>query len=68
MLNLISLLRHSLGIAVLFVTHDLAAARLIADRVLVMTEGRIVEDVRAATLTDDLTSEYGRRLLDAVLT
>jgi peptide/nickel transport system ATP-binding protein len=67
-LNLISLLRHSLGIAVLFVTHDLAAARLIADRVLVMTEGRIIEDVPAATLTDDLTSEYGRRLLDAVLT
>ena len=33
-----------------------------------LNEGRIVEDVPAATLTDDLTSEYGRRLLDAVLT
>lgn len=66
-LNLINLLRHSLGISVMFVTHDLAAARLIADRVLVMTEGRIVETVAAAGLAQDITTPYGRRLVDAVL-
>jgi len=66
-LNLVNLLRHSLGISVMFVTHDLAAARLVADRVLVMTEGRIVEEVAAAALAQDMTTPYGRRLLDAVL-
>ncbi|MBU4215109.1 MAG: ABC transporter ATP-binding protein [Actinobacteria bacterium] len=66
-LNLVNLLRHSLGISVMFVTHDLAAARLVADRVLVMTEGRIVEEVAAATLAEDMTTPYGRRLVDAVL-
>ncbi|WP_062135633.1 ATP-binding cassette domain-containing protein [Demequina aestuarii] len=66
-LNLINLLRHSLGIAVMFVTHDLAAARLIADRVLVMTKGEIVETVSAERLVDDITTPYGRRLVDAVL-
>ncbi|WP_062461316.1 ATP-binding cassette domain-containing protein [Demequina soli] len=66
-LNLINLLRHSLGISVMFVTHDLAAARLIADRVLVMTGGEIVETVGAADLAQDITTDYGRRLVDAVL-
>ncbi|WP_062204076.1 ATP-binding cassette domain-containing protein [Demequina salsinemoris] len=66
-LNLINLLRHSLGIAVMFVTHDLAAARLIADRVLVMTGGEIVETVPAERLAQDITTDYGRRLVDAVL-
>lgn len=66
-LNLINLLRHSLGISVMFVTHDLAAARIIADRVLVMTGGEIVEEVQAHSLATDITTPYGRRLVSAVL-
>jgi peptide/nickel transport system ATP-binding protein len=66
-LNLLNLLRHDLGLPVLFVTHDLAAARVIADRVDVISEGRIVESVAADALVDTMTSDYGRRLLDAVL-
>ena len=43
-LNLIGQLRRSLsGMAVLFVTHDLAVARLVAERIAVMYLGRIVE-------------------------
>jgi peptide/nickel transport system ATP-binding protein len=42
-LNLIGSLRRELGMAVLFVTHDLAAARMVADRIAVMYLGRIVE-------------------------
>lgn len=42
-LNLIGRLRRDLGMAVLFVTHDLAVARLVADRIAVMYLGRIVE-------------------------
>lgn len=43
MLNLIGDLRRRLGMALLFVTHDLAVARLIADRIIVMSAGEIVE-------------------------
>ncbi|WP_306215774.1 ATP-binding cassette domain-containing protein [Actinoplanes sp. RD1] len=67
-LNLLNLLRHELGLPILFVTHDLAAARIIADRVDVISAGRIVERVPAENLAGDMTSDYGRRLLDAVLT
>ncbi|HEY0216142.1 MAG TPA: ABC transporter ATP-binding protein, partial [Cellulomonas sp.] len=42
-LNLIGRLRRELGMSVLFVTHDLAAARIVADRIAVMREGRIIE-------------------------
>jgi peptide/nickel transport system ATP-binding protein len=43
MLNLIGILCRSLGMALLFVTHDLAAARFVADRIVVMANGEIVE-------------------------
>jgi peptide/nickel transport system ATP-binding protein len=42
-LNLLGRLRRELGMSLLFVTHDLAAARLVADRIAVMYLGRIVE-------------------------
>jgi peptide/nickel transport system ATP-binding protein len=42
-LNLLGDLRRRLGMALVFVTHDLAVARVIADRVAVMHAGRIVE-------------------------
>ncbi|GLY33005.1 ABC transporter ATP-binding protein [Kineosporia sp. NBRC 101731] len=66
-LNLLNLLRHDLGLPMLFVTHDLAAARVIADRVVVISQGAIVESVPADDLGAAITSEYGRRLLHAVL-
>ncbi len=42
-LNLIGGLRRELGMALFFVTHDLAVARLVADRIVVMSAGEIVE-------------------------
>jgi peptide/nickel transport system ATP-binding protein len=43
-LNLLADLRAKLGMALLFVTHDLAAARFVGDRVAVMAGGRIIEE------------------------
>jgi peptide/nickel transport system ATP-binding protein len=66
-LNLLNLLRHSLGISMLFVTHDLAAARVVSDRILVISDGHIIESVRSEDVGQSVMSDYGRRLLDAVL-
>jgi peptide/nickel transport system ATP-binding protein len=65
-LNLIQYLHHSLGISVLFVTHDLAVARYIADRVLVLQSGNVIEESKAESL-DKLASDYGKELLHAIL-
>jgi peptide/nickel transport system ATP-binding protein len=64
-LNLVGRLRRELDMAVLFVTHDLAAARVVADRIAVMTEGRIVEQGPAERLVASPTHPYARALLDA---
>jgi peptide/nickel transport system ATP-binding protein len=42
-LNLLGVLRRTFDMATLFVTHDLAAARYVADRIVVLKEGVIVE-------------------------
>ncbi|MGO9027234.1 MAG: dipeptide ABC transporter ATP-binding protein [Acidimicrobiales bacterium] len=65
-LNLIGRLRRELGMAVLFVTHDLAAARMVGDRIAVMYLGRIVEVGRAEQLCADPVHPYTRALLDTV--
>jgi peptide/nickel transport system ATP-binding protein len=65
-LNLISRLRRELGMAVLFVTHDLAAARIVGERIAVMYLGRIVEDGSAEAVTTDPAHPYTRALLSAI--
>ncbi len=65
-LNLIGRLRRELGMSVLFVTHDLAAARVVADRVAVMYLGRIVEDLAADRIVEEARHPYTRALLSAV--
>jgi peptide/nickel transport system ATP-binding protein len=65
-LNLLCRLRTSLGIALLFVTHDLAAARSVADEVAVMRDGVVVEHGTTEAVFTDPQHEYTRELLAAV--
>ena len=65
-LNLIGQLRRDLGVAVLFVTHDLAAARVVADRIAVMYLGRIVECGPADEICSSPAHPYTKALLAAV--
>ena len=67
-LNLLGHLRRELGMALVFVTHDLAAARLVADRIVVMRDGRVVEVGPSERLTSAPTTDYARALLDAIPT
>jgi len=51
------------GLTILFVTHDLAVVRAIADRVIVLREGRIVESGPAARVLDTPEHRYTAKLL-----
>jgi peptide/nickel transport system ATP-binding protein len=65
-LALIRDLRARLGMTVMFVTHDLAVARLMGDRIAVMAEGRIVELGPAEQVISAPRETYTRTLLAAV--
>ncbi|MBM3503858.1 MAG: ATP-binding cassette domain-containing protein [Alphaproteobacteria bacterium] len=64
-LRLLQRLQHERGLACLLITHDLGVARAIADRVVVLYLGRIVEQGPAETLLDRPRHPYTRSLLDA---
>ena len=64
-LDLFADLNDRLGVAYLFITHDLTVARAITDDVMVMHEGRIVETGRTADVLDDPQSEAARDLVAA---
>jgi oligopeptide transport system ATP-binding protein len=65
-LNLMHELQRELQLTYLFVSHDLALVEVIADRVAVMSQGRIVEEGPAAQLFRSPQTEYTAELLRAV--
>ena len=64
-LDLFAELNQKLGVAYLFITHDLTVARAITDDVMVMHEGRIVETGRTAEVLSHPQSEAARALVEA---
>ncbi|EHB50405.1 oligopeptide/dipeptide ABC transporter, ATPase subunit [Mycolicibacterium rhodesiae JS60] len=65
-LNLLQDLRRELGMAVMFVTHDLAAARFISDRTAVMYLGQIVEVGPTLDVISNPKHPYTKALLAAI--
>ena len=64
-LNVLLELQRRVGIAMLFITHDLAVVERIADRVAVMYQGKIVETGETEQVIDHPEHAYTRRLLAA---
>jgi len=65
--GVLELLR-STGISLLYITHDLLSARVIADRMFVLHEGRVVEHGPTVDVLRNPQDDYTRALLDALPT
>lgn len=65
-LDLITRLCGEFGISILFITHDLGVVRHIASRVIVLKEGKIVEEGDSTEVLLNPREEYTRRLVDSV--
>ncbi|MFD2016850.1 ABC transporter ATP-binding protein [Vibrio olivae] len=57
-LDLIKRIQHKMGMAILFITHDLGVVRHLADRVIVMCKGDVVEAGECKALFDDPQHDY----------
>ena len=65
-LNLLKDLQDELGLTYIFISHDLAVVRFMADEVLVMKDGEVIEQASVEEILDHPQQEYTRRLLTAI--
>lgn len=65
-LDLLAELKKNLGLSILFITHDLGVVQHIADRVIVMNKGRIVERGSCQEVLRHPQEEYTKRLMASV--
>jgi peptide/nickel transport system ATP-binding protein len=65
-LNLLKDLQDDLGLAYVFISHDLAVVRFVSDDVLVMKDGEVVEQASAQQILAAPQQDYTRRLLGAI--
>jgi len=65
-LNLLKDLQDELGLAYIFISHDLAVVRFMADEVIVMKDGEVVEQADVEQILERPQQEYTRRLLGAI--
>ena len=67
LLDLLRELVRELGLSAIIVTHDLAVVRLLADRLMVMKDGHVVETGLTDQVLDDPQHEYTQLLVSSVL-
>jgi len=67
LLDLLKRLTQNRGLAVLIVTHDLAVARLLADQMMVMQNGKVIESGLTDQILDDPQHPYSQLLVSSIL-
>lgn len=67
LLDLLRGLVRDMGLSVIIVTHDLAVARLLADRLMVMKDGHVIEHGLTDQVLDDPQAAYTQLLVSSVL-
>jgi peptide/nickel transport system ATP-binding protein len=65
--ELFKALRDELGVSIVYITHDLATAYHISDRIIIMQKGRVVEGGDARAVLDNPQHPYSKLLKSAVL-
>ncbi|MEZ4404162.1 MAG: ABC transporter ATP-binding protein [Kofleriaceae bacterium] len=65
-MNLLRRLKREHGLGIILITHDLASARYLADRILVLYRGRIVEDGPSRAVVSEPAHPYTRELLASI--
>nr|ADI22678.1 ABC-type phosphonate transport system, ATPase component [uncultured Rhodospirillales bacterium HF0500_23A22] len=67
LLDLLRGLVHDLNLAVIIVTHDLAVARLLSHRLMVMQQGKVIESGLTDQVLDDPQHAYTQLLVSSIL-
>ena len=65
-INLLLDLQRDMGLAIMFISHDLSVVRSLADSVTVMFNGRVVEQAETETIFANARHPYTQALLDAI--
>jgi peptide/nickel transport system ATP-binding protein len=65
-LNLLQDLQDEFGLSFIFISHDLAVVKYIADEIMVMSEGKIVEIANSDDIYRNPREDYTRRLLASI--
>ena len=64
-LEIFAKLRIEKNLTIIFITHDLASARYLADRILVLNKGKLIEQNNAEELIKNPESQYTKNLVQA---
>ena len=64
-LEIFAKMRIENNLTVLFITHDLASARYLADRIIVLKNGKIIEENNSENLIQNPKEDYTKQLVNA---